>query len=49
MKLLHTSDLHIGIKLGTYDYLPSQREFASWLVDTVKSEAIDVVLVAGDI
>ena len=49
MRLLHTSDWHIGIKLGTYDYLPSQREFASWLVDTVKSEAIDVVLVAGDI
>ena len=49
MKLLHTSDWHIGIKLGTYDYLPSQREFASWLVETVKSEAIDVVLVAGDI
>jgi len=49
MRLLHTSDWHIGIKLGTYDYLPSQREFAGWLVDTVKSEAIDVVLVAGDI
>jgi exonuclease SbcD len=49
VRLLHTSDWHIGIKLGTYDYLPSQREFASWLVDTVKSEAIDIVLVAGDV
>jgi exonuclease SbcD len=49
MRLLHTSDWHIGIKLGTYDYLPSQKDFASWLLATVKSEAIDVVLVAGDI
>ena len=49
MRLLHTSDWHIGIKLGTYDYLPSQKDFASWLLTTVKSEAIDVVLVAGDI
>ena len=49
MRLLHTSDWHIGIKLGTYDYLPSQKDFSSWLLATVKSEAIDVVLVAGDI
>jgi exonuclease SbcD len=49
MRLLHTSDWHIGIKLGTYDYLPSQKEFANWLLSTVKSEAIDVVLIAGDI
>ena len=49
MRLLHTSDWHIGIKLGTYDYLPSQREFANWLLSTVKSEVIDVVLIAGDI
>ena len=49
MKLLHTSDWHLGIKLKTYDYLPSQREFADWLLKTVKIEKIDVVLVAGDI
>lgn len=49
MRLLHTSDWHIGIKLGTYDYLPSQIEFARWLVETVRTEAIDIVLVAGDI
>ena len=49
MKLLHTSDWHLGIKLKTYDYLPSQREFADWLLKTVEVEKIDVVLVAGDI
>ena len=49
MRLLHTSDWHIGIKLGNFDYLPSQKEFANWLLATVKTEAIDVVLVAGDI
>lgn len=49
MKLLHTSDWHIGIKLATYDYLPDQRIFADWLIKTVQSEKIDVVLIAGDI
>jgi exonuclease SbcD len=49
MRLLHTSDWHIGIKLGSFDYLPSQKEFANWLLEIVKTEAIDVVLVAGDI
>jgi exonuclease SbcD len=49
MRLLHTSDWHIGIKLGNFDYLPSQKEFADWLLAIVKTEAIDVVLVAGDI
>ena len=49
MRLLHTSDWHIGIKLGNFDYLPSQKEFANWLLAIVKTEAIDVVLVAGDI
>jgi exonuclease SbcD len=49
MRLLHTSDWHIGIKLGNFDYLPSQKEFADWLLAIVKTEAIDVVLIAGDI
>lgn len=49
MRLLHTSDWHIGIKLGNFDYLPSQKEFSNWLYGIVKTEAIDVVLVAGDI
>ena len=49
VKILHTSDWHIGIKLATYDYLPDQRVFADWLLQTVRSEKIDVVLIAGDI
>ncbi len=49
MKLLHTSDWHIGIKLSRYDYLPDQKLFADWLYGVVKSENIDAVLVSGDI
>jgi len=49
MRLLHTSDWHIGIKLQNFDYLPSQKEFAEWLLETVKSEGIDAVLISGDI
>jgi len=29
--------------------LPSQKEFAEWLLETVKSEGIDAVLISGDI
>lgn len=49
MRLLHTSDWHIGIQLEWHDYLPAQREFGNWLVDFVANEDVDVVLVSGDI
>ena len=49
MRLLHTSDWHIGKKFEEVDLLPAQAEFCDWIVDFVETERIDVVLLAGDI
>lgn len=49
MRLLHTSDWHIGKKFEEVDLLPVQAEFCDWIVDVVSRERIDVVLLAGDI
>ena len=49
MKILHTSDWHIGSTLyGRKRYDESER-FLQWLVETIKNHSIEVLLVAGDI
>lgn len=49
MRILHTSDWHIGRVWSKVDLLETQRLFGVWLCDLVKTEKIDAVLVAGDI
>jgi exonuclease SbcD len=49
MRLLHTSDWHIGKRFEETDLLPQQAKFCDWLVDFVRQEEIEVVLLAGDI
>ena len=49
MRLLHTSDWHLGRSFHREDLLPAQVRFVDHLVDVVQSERVDVVLVAGDI
>ena len=49
MKLLHTSDWHLGRSFHGVGTLPAQRRFADQLLDTVTDENVDVVLVAGDV
>lgn len=49
MKILHTSDWHIGKQLHTYDLSEDLSLFFDWLVDYIKTEKIDVMLVSGDI
>lgn len=49
MRLLHTSDWHIGKRFEETDLIPQQAEFCDWLVDFVRQEQIDAVLLAGDI
>ena len=49
MKILHTSDWHIGSTLyGSKRYDESER-FLQWLVETIKNQSIEALLVAGDI
>lgn len=49
MRILHTSDWHIGRVWSGVDLLVTQQLFGAWLCNLVRDESIDVVLVAGDI
>ncbi|MGY1682408.1 exonuclease SbcCD subunit D [Geodermatophilus sp. SYSU D01176] len=49
MRLLHTSDWHIGRSLHGADLLREQEAVLSGLADVVAAEAVDVVVVAGDV
>jgi exonuclease SbcD len=49
MRLLHTSDWHIGRSLHGTDLLAEQELVLGGLADVVTAEGVDVVLVAGDV
>ena len=49
MNLLHTSDWHIGKRLMDRERLPEQKAVLEELVRIAEEEAVDVVLVAGDV
>ena len=49
MRLLHTSDWHLGRSLHRADLRAAQAAFLDELVAAVKSERIDAVLVCGDV
>lgn len=49
MRLLHTSDWHLGQSLHNFDRYYEHQRFLDWLLDTIVSEQADALLVAGDI
>ncbi|MCG2624033.1 exonuclease SbcCD subunit D [Arthrobacter sp. I2-34] len=49
MRILHTSDWHLGRSFHGVGMLPAQRHFLDQLVQTVRDRSVDVVLVAGDV
>ena len=49
MKLLHTSDWHIGRTLYGRKRYEEFEEFLAWLVETIQQNKIDALLVAGDV
>ncbi|MBT1177868.1 exonuclease subunit SbcD [Bifidobacterium callimiconis] len=49
MRILHTSDWHIGRRFKGLDLAEYQRRALDWLVDTVRREHVDVVCVSGDV
>lgn len=49
MKLLHTSDWHLGRQFHNQSLLADQAGVLDQLIDHVKAEQIDVVLISGDI
>ena len=49
MRLLHTSDWHIGRSLHGTDLLAEQEAVLTRLAEVVAAESVDVVVVAGDV
>lgn len=49
MKILHTSDLHIGKYIGTYDLKEDTEYVLNQVVDTAIRKRVEVVLISGDI
>ncbi|ARF58961.1 exonuclease SbcCD subunit D [Streptomyces gilvosporeus] len=49
MRMLHTSDWHLGRSFHRVSLLTAQRAFLDHLVETVRTRQIEAVLVAGDI
>ncbi|MGF1833972.1 exonuclease SbcCD subunit D C-terminal domain-containing protein [Photobacterium sanguinicancri] len=49
MKILHTSDWHLGHQLHGYSRDYEHQAFLDWLADTLEQHQIDALLVAGDI
>ncbi|MEM1325361.1 MAG: exonuclease SbcCD subunit D C-terminal domain-containing protein [Bacteroidota bacterium] len=49
MRLLHTSDWHLGQKFQHRDRAEEHLVALTWLVKTIENESIDCLIVAGDI
>ena len=49
MKILHTSDWHLGRTLHKVDLHEHQAAFLDWLVALVEQEQVDVVVIPGDV
>ncbi|MFK0048774.1 exonuclease SbcCD subunit D [Streptomyces sp. NPDC090741] len=49
MRLLHTSDWHLGRSFHRVNLLGAQTAFIDHLVETVREHEVDAVLVAGDV
>lgn len=49
MRLLHTSDWHLGRSFHGVGMLDAQATFVDHLVETVEREQVDLVVIAGDV
>jgi exonuclease SbcD len=49
MRILHTSDWHLGRSFHGEDLLAAQAAYVAHLIDVVEAEGVDLVVVAGDI
>ncbi|GAB3558325.1 exonuclease SbcCD subunit D [Arthrobacter alkaliphilus] len=49
MRLLHTSDWHLGRSFHGVGMLDAQRNFIEQLLAVIREQSVDVVLIAGDV
>jgi exonuclease SbcD len=49
IRILHTSDWHLGKKLFKRERTQEHQAFLSWLLSVIKEREVDALLIAGDI
>lgn len=49
MRILHTSDWHLGAQLHEQSRIPEQSAFLQWLKSLMRKEGPDALIIAGDI
>ena len=49
MKILHTADWHLGNNFHGHDRTLEHKDFLQWLLDTLRIELPDVLIIAGDV
>jgi exonuclease SbcD len=49
MKVLHTSDWHLGKRLLHHERTEEHQHFLNWLLETIQTEKVDALIVAGDV
>ncbi|MEI2772858.1 MAG: exonuclease subunit SbcD [Candidatus Competibacter sp.] len=49
MRLIHTSDWHLGQTFHDFDRSHEHGRFLDWLLDTLETEQADALLIAGDV
>ena len=49
MRILHTADWHLGIKLHKKDLAEDHKIFFEWLINLIEEREIEVLLISGDI
>jgi len=49
MKIIHTSDWHLGQHFMGKSRQSEHQQFLSWLIDTAIAQKVDAIIVAGDI
>ena len=49
MRILHTADWHLGLRLYKREIVEEHRFFFSWLMELLKEREIDVLMISGDV
>ncbi|MBS3797559.1 exonuclease SbcCD subunit D C-terminal domain-containing protein [Pseudoalteromonas sp. BDTF-M6] len=49
MRLLHTSDWHLGQLFYEHERIDEHQAFLSWLLTQLREQAVDILLISGDI
>ncbi|MCX2740130.1 exonuclease SbcCD subunit D C-terminal domain-containing protein [Pontibacter anaerobius] len=49
MRVLHTSDWHLGQRLVNLERTEEHQHFLNWLLQTIEQERVEVLLMSGDV